>query len=222
MQRLFDGKVYDVVPKTDGIIFSYQKAAVEQGDVVWFKMLSLENALMTDVGKNVYWNTKFGSNYYFALELCENYVTTRALALPSGRLFICTDEGKAYIIDSDGELNREGEIKYRGCAPSAVAFYKNGLWASFSEKNVLLRFNISTLALELRIGGAQSPFDRPEGIFVDGSDAIVCNAGSNSITKVNLDNYTVEEYYTFEEPIHSYAKVNGREFVQLDSGLYVI
>lgn len=222
MKKIFDGKIYEILPKPDGIVFPYQKAVVDDGDVVWYKMLSLENANMTDISKNIYWNLKFGSNYAVAVNTANNFVATKALLLPNGRLLLCCENGQVFIIDSDGMLNIAGELKYRNSAPSGIAFYKNGIWASFEDSNVLIRFNISTMRTELRIGGKSSPFNRPENIFVEDQIAYVCNAGSKSIVSVDLENYSVEEVYTFEEPVHSFVKSGKYEFVLLDSGLYVI
>lgn len=85
-----------------------------------------------------------------------------------------------------------------------------------------MRFNLNTMHAELRIGGKNSPFDSPENIFIDGEWAYVSNAGSNKIVKVNLEDYSVEDYYGFEEPVKCYVKSGNFEFVLLDSGLYVI
>ena len=52
MKKIFDGKIYEVLPKSDGIIFPYQKAIIDEGDIVWYKMLSFENSLLTDVSEN--------------------------------------------------------------------------------------------------------------------------------------------------------------------------
>ncbi len=222
MKKIFEGKIYEVLPKSDGIVFPYQKAVVDEGDIVWYKMLSIENSNMTDISKNTYWNLKFGSNYAVAVNTAKNFVETKALLLPNGRLLLCCNNGQVFIIDSDGIINIAGELKYRDFSPSGIAFYKNGIWASFENSNVLMRFNINTMRAELRIGGKNSPFDRPQNIFVENQIAYVCNAGSNNIVKVNLEDYSVDELYTFEEPVHSYVKSGKFEFVLLDSGLYVI
>ena len=79
MKKIFDGKVYEILPKSDGIIFPYQKAVVDEGDIVWYKMLSLENSNLTDIGKNVYWNLKFGSNYAIAVNTINNFVSTKSV-----------------------------------------------------------------------------------------------------------------------------------------------
>ncbi len=222
MKKIFDGKIYEVLPKSDGIIFPYQKAVIDQGDVVWYKMLSIENSTLTDVSENIYMNIKFGSNYNIAASVCKNFVAEKALVLPDGRTLLCNGQGQVFIIDADGMINISGEIKYRDEAPSAIAYYKNSIWASFRENNVLIRFNIATMRAELRIGGKTSPFASPEDIFVDGEFAYVCNGKANNIIKVNLESYSVEEHYNFEEPILSYLKSGSFEFVLLDSGLYVI
>lgn len=222
MKKIFDGKIYEILPKTDGIIFSYQKAVVDDGEVVWFKMLSVENSTMTDVGKNIYWNLKFGSNYPAAVKVCENFVSVKSLILPNGRLLLCCENGQVFIIDADGMINIAGELKYRDQAPTDIAFYKNSVWASFADTNVLMRFNINTMRAELRIGGKSSPFDCPKNIFIEDRIAFVCNGGTNNIVKVDLENYSVEEHLRFEEPVHAYVKSGNYEFVLLDSGLYVM
>lgn len=222
MKKIFDGKIYEVLPKSDGIIFPYQKAVIDQGDVVWYKMLSIENSSLTDVSENIYLNIKFGSNYNIATSICKNFVAEKALVLPDGRTLLCNTNGQVFIIDNEGMINISGEIKYRDETPTAIAYYKNSIWASFSENNVLIRFNITTMRNELRIGGRTSPFVSPQDIFISGECAYVCNSAANNIIKVNLENYSVEEYYTFEEPVLKYVKSGNFEFVQLDSGLYVI
>ncbi len=222
MKKIFDGKIYEVLPKSDGIIFPYQKAVVDEGDIVWYKMLSFENSLMADVSETIFWNIKFGSNYAVALKLCKNFVSLKSIILPNGRLFLCADNGQTYIIDTDGLINITGELKYRDEAPSSIAFYKNSIWASFYDANILMRFNINTMRAELRIGGKSSPFNNPKSIFIEGNFAYVCNSGANNIVKVDLENYSVDELYNFEESVHSYIKSGNFEFTLLDSGLYVI
>ena len=222
MKKVFDGKIYEVLAKSDGLIFPYQKSVIDEGVVVWYKMLSIENCTLTDVSENIYLNIKFGSNYNIAVGISKNFVAEKALVLPDGRTLLCNENGQVFIIDADGMINISGEIKYRDETPSAITFYKNSIWASFRENNVLIRFNIATMRAELRIGGNTSPFSSPESVFVDGEWAYVCNSGANNVVKVNLESYSVEELYTFNEPVLRYVKSGKFEFVQLASGLYVI
>jgi hypothetical protein len=75
---------------------------------------------------------------------------------------------------------------------------------------------------ELRIGGTNSPFDKPTDIFIDDDTAFISNSGSNKIIKVNLNSYSVREYKEFSEAVYAYRKVKDREFVLLESGIYVL
>jgi hypothetical protein len=37
-----------------------------------------------------------------------------------------------------------------------------------------------------------------------------------------MKTYTVREKAVFDEPVHRYMKIDGKEFALLDSGLYLI
>ena len=108
MKKIFEGKIYEVLPKSDGIVFPYQKAVVDEGDIVWYKMLSIENSNMTDISKNIYWNLKFGSNYAVAVNTAKNFVETKALLLPNGRL-LATSTARA--IDSVRPISKPSPVK---------------------------------------------------------------------------------------------------------------
>lgn len=222
MERIFEGEVYEIVPQAQGIVFSYCKGSSGDNVLVAYKMLSVETGVMTDVAKNIYLLSKFGSNYRASSELCSNYVTARSVVLPSGRVFLCTENGNAYLIDGDGLPVWSGDFKYKGNVPSDIAIHKNSLWACYNKSGVLLRFSLNTMREELRIGGSSSPFDKPNDIFISGDTAVISNSGSNKLLKVDLNTYNVREYKEFSEAVYSYAKIKNYEFVLLESGVYVL
>lgn len=220
MQEIFKGKVYDMIKKPDGLVFSYLEDVIDDNVLVKFKMFDAKSGKITDIAKNVYLITKFGSNYKPAVDLCENFITVKAINLPSGRLFLCEKSGNCFLIDGDGSVLWSGLILYRESPPSDIALYDNCVWASFDKSNVLIRFNVTSMREELRIGGSRSPFSAPKGLFIEGNIATVSNSGSNSLTKVNLDTYSVEQYYDFEQSVKGYIKIGNHEFVLLDTGIY--
>lgn len=222
MKRIFAGEVYEAVPQPNGIVFSYCKDVTDSHVLVSYKMISFDTGKMTDVAKNIYQLSKFGSNYRTIAVGCQNYVTAKALILPNGKVFVAEDDGKAMLFDNGGATLWTGEIKYRGVSPSDVAIYKNTLWACYSEANVLLRFNLMTMREELRIGGAKSPFNAPHDLFIDGDNAIVSNTGSNKLLTVNLNSYTVLDYKEFSEAVYSYMRIKDYCFVLMKSGLYLL
>lgn len=222
MRQIFSGEVYDILPVSNGIIFSYCKEVLERDTVVSYKMITFDNGRITDIAKNIYQLTKFGNNYKAVAALCDNYITAKSIVLPGSRVFVLLSDGSARLHDADASIIWSGELKYRGFKATDIALYKNALWASFADCNVLLRYNLSTMREELRIGGNKSPFDQPKGLFVEENIVTVSNAGSKKLVEVNLDSYTVAEQEEFEEPVKQYIKVGDRRFALLETGLYLI
>lgn len=220
MEKIFEGMIYEMIPQPSGLVFAYSRGTSDEGTIIGYKMLSLDNGRLTDVIKDIYQLAKFGSAYRAVATFCDNYVMARSVILPSGRVFICDNSGNMKLIDTEGECVWTGELTYRTKGPSSLVLHGNTVWASFESENVLMRCNPSTMREELRIGGTRSPFDRPIHIFVDGDDAYISNLGSNKIIKINLISYEVEDYKEFEEPIFGFARVKNFDFYLLKSGLY--
>ena len=222
MKKVFSGEVYEVLPISGGIIFSYCKDVIEENILVAYKMITFDNGRFTDVAKNIYLLTKFGNNYKSVVALCDNYITVKSIVLPNSKVFLLSSDGKAQLLGADAAPVWTGELKYRGCNATDIALYKNALWASFADCNVLLRYNLTAMREELRIGGNKSPFNKPSGLFVEGDTVMVSNIGSSKLTEVNLETYSVFDYEEFSEPVKQYVKVGDNRFAVLESGLYLI
>lgn len=222
MKQIFSGEVYEILPLSNGIIFSYCKEVVDDNVIVAYKMISFDNGRFTDVAKNIYMLSKFGNNYKAVAAFSENYITVKSLVLPNGKVFLLEPDGSAALLDNDATPLWTGSLSYRSSAPSDIVLYNDALWASYPDCNVLLRYNISTMREELRIGGNNSPFSKPRSLFVDGDKVMVSNQESKKLIEINLNTYTVFEYQEFEEPLYQYVKVGDNCFALLESGLYLI
>ena len=222
MKKVFSGEVYEVLPISNGIIFSYCKDVVDQSTVVAYKMITFDNGRFTDIAKNIYLLTKFGNNYKAVAAICDNYITAKSIVLPNSKVFLLSADGEARLLGADALPVWTGELKYQKYNATDIALYKNALWASFADCNVLLRYNLTAMREELRIGGNKSPFDKPSGLFVDGDTVMVSNVGSSKLIEVNLNTYSVFDYEEFSEPVRQYAKVGENRFAVLDSGLYLL
>ncbi len=221
MERIFKGEVYETVLQNGGIVFSFCREKYgEVGVEVGYKMVSADTAEPIDVTKNIYMLAKYGASYQKSSQLCTNYVKSRTAELPSGMLYMITEDGKAYLIDNNGMPIWSGTLNYKGESPADIAVYKNGLWACYRNENALLRYNLNTMRMELRIGGKNSPFDKPCDIFIEDTTATVCNGGNNKIVRIDLDSYVFKGSDEFSEKVYSYVKFNGSQYVLLESGLY--
>ena len=97
MKKIFSGKVFDVLPLSDGIIFSYCKDVIDENTIVSYKMISFENGHFTDVARNIYLLTKFGNNYKATAMFCGNYITAKSIVLPNSKVFLLEDNGSAAL-----------------------------------------------------------------------------------------------------------------------------
>ena len=222
MKQIFAGEVYEILPLTNGIVFSYCKEIVDENVIVAYKMISFDTGRITDVAKNIYMITKFGNNYKTVAAFSANYITVKSIVLPNGKVFLLEPDGSAGLIDNNGTPVWTGSLVYRSAAPTDVVLHNNALWASYADTNVLLRYNLSTMREELRIGGNTSPFDKPRALFVNGDKVTVSNQGSKKLIEINLTTYTVFETEQFEEAVYQYVAVGENRFVILESGLYLI
>lgn len=224
MEQLFSGKVYEILPTQDGIIFSYLNKEYEDGKAgISYKMISFDTRRITDVAKNIYMINKFGNSYKAVERFCENYVTVKSIILPGSKVFMLHEDGKAQLIDADGESLWTGSLVYRNNIPSDILLFSDGLWVVYEKGNVMVKYSLETMREELRIGGSgNSPFNGPCDLFEENGNVIVCNKNSQKIIIIDLDKYNTLEYETFEEPLLQYVSVKGYRFVNLESGLYVI
>ena len=223
MKQIFEGEVYEILPLSNGILFSYCiEVTDDQKVVIGYKMISFENGRMTDITKNVYLAAKFGNNYNTIIKHCDNYITARSIVLPSGKILLFSKDGVAKLINTDSSVTWQGTLTYRSFTASDIIIHKHSLWACFSDCNVLLRYNLSNMREELRIGGKSSPFDKPRSMYLEGDVATICNKGSKKLTQINLETYAVEDEQEFEEEVLQYSKSANHRFVILNSGLYIL
>jgi len=223
MEQLFQGKVYEILPTQDGIIFSYANREYEEGMIeISYKMISFDTRRITDIAKNIYMINKFGNSYKMMERLCDNYVTAKSIILPGGKVFLLHDDGSAQVVDADGEPLWTGTLIYHHHLPSDAVLFSDGLWVAYENANVLLKYSLQNMRLELRVGGNNSPFEGPCDLFAEAGELVVCNKNSGTIKSINLNTYNVLEYEKFDEPLLQYVCVKGYRFVALESGLYVI
>ena len=223
MNTIYTGKAYEMLPLSNGILYSYNREELENGEsVVAYKMVSFENGRVTDAGRNIYLITKYGNNYKEIIKHCENFVLAKAVILPEGRALIINEQNQAFIVENDGEVIWSGSFFYRSLAPSDMVYYNGALWASYKDCDALVKYNITNMREELRIGGNNSPFNKPCDLFIENDSIVVCNKGDNSVISVNLNNYCVTQIASFESELKQYISTKNYRFVLLQDGIYLL
>ncbi len=224
MKTVFEGEIVNAVPAAKGLIIAYicDKDIEANTATLAYKMVTFEDGKLINVPKSLYELTKFGPNYQSILPLVNNRLTCKAVLLGNNKVFLLENDGQATLTDAEGEPVWKGKLEHRGMVPSGIAISSRSVWTCYKENAVLMRLNLVTMREELRIGsGANSPFQNPTDLFIDGDDIYVCNA-NNTVVKVNLNSYVTEEYLSFEQPLLQYLKIDNFEFAVLKNGVYLI
>lgn len=225
MKKLFSERIYDFLETPDGFMVVYRRPEFEDKVVVSYKSVSIDDGIVTQRTRADYEYIKFGEKHKAPALGCGNFITCSCVKLDDDRIFVVAEDGEAMILDAESNVEWQGSVKYKEQGPTAIAHHGHTLWASFSEKNALIRFNLRTMREELRIGGSNdSSFSAPEGMWVDAQSEklLVCNNKAQNILEVNMRTYTVIEYAVFDEPVHKYLRIGNRELTVLDSGLYLL
>ncbi len=225
MKKLFSDEIYDIAAYEGGFMTVYRRSEIEDKIVVSYKSVNLENGAVAPRTKADYDFIKFGEKTANIELTPSESITCSTAKLSNGNMFIVTKNGDAKILDTEGFVEWQGVIRYKECGPASVAHDGHTLWASFPDRNALIRFNLRTMREELRIGGSNdSSFAGPAGLWINQPEGqlVVCNTKANNILEVNMKTYTVRERAAFDEPVHRYLRIDGKEFAVLDSGLYLL
>lgn len=225
MKKLFADDIYDILEYYGGFIFVYRRTEVQDKVVVSYKSVRLDSGAVAQRTRQDYNYIKFGDVDPTHGMLPSEAITCSTVKLENGSVLIVNRNGNAKILSLNGDLEWQGIIKYKDCGPASIAQYGYTLWASFPEHNALIRFNLRTMREELRIGGSRdSSFAGPEGLWVNEDEGLlmVCNSKANNILEVNMKTYAVRERASFQEPVHRYMRIDKKELVVLNSGLYLL
>lgn len=152
-----------------------------------------------------------------------DHISCDTARLYNGGLFLIYSSGETGLYDDEGALVRTGVIRYRNApARDAVADDKY-IWSVVPEQNLILKYSATQNHVLMRIGGPSSDaFSSPCSITADDDHLYVCNPGSNKINRVDLTDYSVTDFKRFDEPVYQYIVSEGREFVVLRSGVYLL
>jgi hypothetical protein len=220
MKQIFGQEALQVLPCQKGFIFVVKQENREEKAVITYKMLDFEEMKMTAVTRNVYLLTKFGKHFERFEDNPDDFLQIRTLLFPDQRLLTVTPQGEATLYAADGSVKWQGELTYQGCAPDSVVADENYVFVSYPDAGAVLRYSLPTMRQDMRIGGGAAPLPKPEGLYYQHGQLLICSPTTNEILQLNPKTLETEPYHTLEEPVHRYAKFLSNELVMLDSGIY--
>ena len=222
MTKIFDNNALNILPLPSGFIVAFCKddEGTEGKMVVAYSLVSFRNETVSPVTRSVYQLAKFGQCYKLIESQLENPFYWKTIFLQGDMIFCYYPDGSAKIFDSEARVKWEGKLMYEGKGAAEVVLQGGSLWASFPESGCISKINIKTMREELRIGGENSAFLNPTGMFLEEDRLYVCNSGDGKVWEINTNNFAVSEYLSFDEPVHQFIKINEVVLVRLDAGVY--
>ncbi len=223
MIKVYEENAVEIVSAPEGFVIVSQEENLEDKAVVSFKFYSLRTHKLINVTRDVYLRAKFGENYQKIHDVLDDYVNYSVATLNDGRTVCVYPDSKAVMFSETGETVWSGEFKYKDHTPTGITFDGRNIWVAFGMADTILRYNMTSMRWDLRIGSMNDQaFSGPEGLLSIGSNLIVCNSASKCIEGVDIDKYSIEQLYTFDEPVYQVIKSEQDTVVLLESGVYIL
>lgn len=223
MKKIIAFEIVDIIPFSCGIIFSKKEMIGQEKCKVSFYGFDIKQFRNAPVTRSVYMLNKFGNGYKRIVDEIGDYLNCDADSFSGNNTVIVYPTGETGVFDFEGKNIWSGDLLYHGCPVQDVASDGNQIWCTVPEQNAIISYSIAHKKFYMRIGGENSTaFSNPTALVKYGDELFVSNAGSCKIRTVNLKDYSVRDFRTFDEPVRRYLRSCGKEIVQLDSGVYVL
>ena len=223
MKKIMDIDIADIVPFSKGIIVARKDTLSSGKTKISFFTYDVKLERPTASTRGAYLLNKYGEKYERIAEQLSDFIYCDASVLPNKHVAVAYTSGEIGLFNDKGELYWTGDLQYKGCPISGVVSEGKYLWCVVPENNCIIRYSPTTEKIVLRIGGDSSTaFLNPVSIGIYENKLYICNYQSCKIRTVNLKDFTVADYKTFDEPVYRYIKTNDREIVELESGVYML
>ena len=223
MKKLMYIDIVDIIPFNKGLIIARKDTLPSGTTKISFFTYDIKLERPTASTRSAYLLNKFGENFEKIAEQLSDFIYCSAAILQNKHVIVTYSSGEMGIFNDKGELYWTGDLSYKNCPISGVVAEGKYVWCVVPENNCVVRYCPSTEKIVLRIGGDSSTaFLNPISISTYDNKLYICNYESCKIRTINLTDYTVTDYKTFDEPVYRYLNVNDREIVELESGVYML
>lgn len=169
------------------------------------------------ISREEYLKAKFGDNYVKILPLLEDENET-CIKLKDWYILCCGFRNFFFQwFDSNGNLVKKREDIGSDSIYGFDVDDIGNIWYVMPTVNAVVQFSLK----ENRELYHSHEFNYPEDIKIYDNIAYISDMGSRRILTFDIKTYKLEEYMQFEEPVWEYLRVENREYVRLDSGLYI-
>ncbi len=223
MQRIINAQLLDVIPYQQGFLYS-KKDYMDSGSIkVSFFFFNQVLNSSEPVVKKTYLQAKFGNAYQTIAEHLGDFINCDTSFFPNGAVAVLYKTGELYIFTATGNIAINCHLLYQDAAVQCPVVDDKCIWCVVPERNSIVNYSPNEQSVLLRIGGGKSnAFNCPVSVIKILDKLYICNKDSYKIRTIKLEDYSVKDYRTFNEPVYKYFQVYDKEYAVLDSGLYML
>ena len=223
MREIYHGEILNITSFKNGFVFAALAQNNDGKVTANFYGYDAVNDHFSRIKKSIFLKIKFGYEYEDIAKQLGDYVSCDAGFLSDGRVMVVFPNGEYHIFNTDGSVNVSSLLTYKGKSVCDIACQDNFIWCAVPEANAVIKYNPREGRIVLRAGGGEdSAFDSPCSVTLLGNKLYICNRGSRKIRTLDTASNTVRDYRVFNQKVFKYINVRGKEFVWLQSGLFVL
>ena len=199
---------------------SFDKAGNEK---VGFFSYEQDREDILPITTRVYLSHKFGDGYREIMDEVGDFLSCDAAPLGKNGTVVLFESGDMYIFAAEGRLKWKGQVTYRDNPVRDLAVDGNDIWCTVPNENAVICYSPAEKRVSLRIGGGDSvAFDEPVSVSKFDNMLYITSRKAQKVRSIRLTDYEVQDYRKFREPVHKFFRVGDKEYVVLDSGVYVL
>ncbi len=223
MVKIVPQNIVDLLAVNKSVVFVKKEITKDERIKASFFAYDTQTQSISAATKNAYLITKFGPAASVITPHLADYISCAAKRLQNGSVFICYKTGEIGIFSDKGVLLFSDDVYYHEYPVRDCTDDGDNIWFTVPDSNQIVCYSLAKKRIVLRIGDDSKPtFGRPLTIEKYDDALFVCCKSESAIKRVSLNNYSVTTYKTFDEPLYKYLRVDGKEFVLLESGLYLL
>lgn len=222
--------IADFAPCEHGFVFSTKKLLQSGSTEISFYSYDIETQITTPVTKKVYSDLKFGEHGNDIANLLGNggeflsndYAKFHGSA---GDMILTLDrKGLCTIFSPTIKIMQKWQLIYKSSPACSPVAYNKILWCAVPDENILIKYSIRERKVLLQIGSKnRGTFDHPVGLTLIDGKLFISDRNSGKIRVLTIeDDYAIADYHRFEEPVYKFYRIDNKEFVLLESGIYEV
>lgn len=222
MIKISNREIIDVLKFSDDKVILVEKKPNlnSPGYGVNYFILNFSTGEKEIITKDAYLLKKYGANRKQIADKLGNFVTPNADVMPDRSVLVIYPGGETGLFDSNGELVRDGVLKYNGAPVSGIALDGDYFWSVCQKENCVIRYLTDGVKVDIRVGTAeQNTFPNPHFVSSDDDFVYVCCEHCR-VRKIDKTDFTVSDVNKTYSDLVGFYKFGKYSIVIKPDGAY--